>query len=171
MKFGTKMHLRVENLNWFGVMRKLMPEQFHGDLRFLFICLFVKMKICKQKDSDIPSIRRVYPWRKTGHPNLAWLQPCAWAVQFFIPLRLSFTASNCAAFKSKASRNSSFYFFFKGLFICVTHFTNSKCKNLIFSSFFTSQRRGRKQKSPPPPEMTSDIDFYMALNQFDCSIP
>ena len=43
--------------------------------------------------------------------------------------------------------NSSFYFFLKGLFICVTHFMKSKTKNLTFSSL--QANIGSKNKSPP----------------------
>ena len=39
------MHLEVENLNWFGAMRKLMYDPFQGDFRFLSRCLLVKRKM------------------------------------------------------------------------------------------------------------------------------
>ena len=62
---------------------------------------------------------------------------------------LSFTASNSAAMKPKVSCNSSFCF----LFICVTHFVNSKCKDLTFSSL--QANIGATTKVPAP--------IYMAL--------
>ena len=80
---------------------------------------------------------------------------------------LSLTVSGSAPFKSRVSCNSSFYFFLKGLSICLTHFMNSKCKNLTISSL--QANIGSENKSPP--EMTFDIDFHMAPKQFDFFIP
>ena len=60
----------------------------------------------------------------------------------FYLLKLCFTASNAASFKSRASCYSSFYFFLKGLLFCVAHFTNSKCKKLTFS--FSQVNIGRE---------------------------
>ena len=63
-----------------------------------------------------------------------WLDcSCACALQP-LPRESFFTGSSSAAFKSRASCNSLFYFLFKGLFICVIRFMNSKCKNFTFSS-------------------------------------
>ena len=41
MKFGTKMHLEVENLNRFGAMQKLMSELFQGGIFvfYRYVCL------------------------------------------------------------------------------------------------------------------------------------
>ena len=57
-------------------------------------------------------------------------------------------------------------FLFRGLFICVTDFMNSKSKNVTFSSL--KANIGSESKSPP--KMTFNIDFRMAQNHFDFSI-
>ena len=36
MKYSTKVHLEVENSNWFGALRKLMSELFRGGGIFVF---------------------------------------------------------------------------------------------------------------------------------------
>ena len=77
---------------------------------------------------------------------------CERAVQSFISWKLSFTSSNFAAMKPRVS----------GLFIYVTHFTNSKCKKLTF--FSLQANIGGENKR-------FEIDFRVAPNQFDSSIP
>ena len=94
----------------------------------------------------------------------------SWASKFgsiFYSLKeLSFTASNSAAFKSRASCNSLFYFFLR-VFSSVTHFMSSKCKNLIFSFL----QANIESESKSPPEMTFNIDFRLVPNQFEFFSP
>ena len=123
-----------------------------GTFVFLSVCLLVKMK------TSIFSIFRFIVWvtlldktrgekRNKALPDSEgfickeivdipiWLDSIrTCAVNCLICWKLSSTSANPAARKPRLLCNSSFCFLFESYFICVTHFMNSKRKNLTIVS-------------------------------------
>ena len=128
-----------------------MSELFHGDL------CFVHMFACKDeniKGFNLQVYCMSYTNRKTTNDKKnetfpdsevfickerldtqIWLDCiCACVLHCFPWWKLSSTSANFAAMTLRALCNSSGCFLFGCIFICVTHFMNSKCRILrLFS--------------------------------------